>query len=636
MSITTLPYSRFTEFDIYLFKSGKHTRLYEKFGAHQVEHDGIAGTYFAVYAPAAREVQVIGNFNYWNGDQHKLYVRWDSSGIWEGFIPGVSRGELYKYKIYSNFDSQIREKADPYSFYYEMAPKTGSITWDTYYEWNDQKWLKQRSEYDWYRSPVSIYELHLGSWKKNHDEGRSLHYREMGHELVQYVTEMGYTHVEMLPVTEHPYYPSWGYLSTGFFAPTSRYGCPQDFMYLVDLLHQANIGIILDWVPAHFPADHTFLADFDGSKVYEHPNPKKGFHPDWNSLIFNYERPEVCSFLLSSANFWLERYHIDGLRVDAVASMLYLDYSRESGEWEPNEYGGNHNLAAIEFLKNLNHHCYKDNPGISIIAEESTAYQGVTTPVDQQGLGFGFKWMMGWMNDTLRYLERDPIHRQYHHGEISFSMAYAYSESYVLPLSHDEVVHGKGPLIDKMPGDDWQRFANLRLLFGYMFTHPGHKLLFMGNDFAMSNEWNVNHELSWHLLNHESHKGINLLIKDLNALLKKEQALYAQSFDQQGFEWIDYNDNTNSVLAYIRRSAGDTIIVACNFTPKVLSSYRIGVPQKGYYYELLNSDNTNYWGGGQLNKDKLKAERIKMHGREHSIELTLPPLGISILKRKAR
>lgn len=636
MKNKTIAHTLFSEFDIYLFKSGKHTRLYEKFGAHRVEVDGKSGTYFSVYAPAAREVQVIGNFNSWEGKSHKLMVRWDSSGIWEGFIPDIDRGELYKYRIYSNFDAEVREKADPYSFYYEMAPKTGSITWDTYYEWGDKKWTKKKEKHNWYNTPTSIYELHIGSWMKNNEEGRSLHYRELAEDLVNYVTDMGYTHVELLPITEHPYYPSWGYLSTGFFAPTSRYGCPQDFMYLIDKLHQADIGIILDWVPAHFPADTTFLADFDGSKVYEHPNPKKGYHPDWNSLIFNFERPEVCSFLLSSANFWLDRYHIDGLRVDAVASMIYLDYSREDGEWDPNEFGGNHNLAAIEFLKTLNYHCYKENPGITMMAEESTAYHGVTLPVDDGGLGFGFKWMMGWMNDTLRYFERDPIHRKHHHNEISFSMAYAYSENFVLPLSHDEVVHGKGSLINKMPGDDWQSFANLRLLYTYMFTHPGHKLLFMGNDFGMSNEWNVNHELSWNLLTHDSHRGIKHIVKDLNNLLAKEEALYSKGFEGSGFEWIDHSDNSNSVLAYARKGEKDLLIIVCNFTPNLLTSYRIGVPAKGYYHEIFNSDQEIYWGSGQTNNKKIKSDAVEAHGREESIELIIPPLGVSVLKRKAR
>jgi len=628
----TIPHTRFSEFDIHLFKSGKHLRLYEKFGSHQINLNGQKGTYFAVYAPAAREVQVIGNFNSWDGKQHQLNVRWDSSGIWEGFIPDVNRGELYKYRIYSTADNEVREKADPFSFYYEIAPKTSGITWDTYYEWSDQKWLSDRRQTDHYTSAMSIYELHLGSWMKNHHERRSLHYHELADKLVSYISDMGYTHVELLPVTEHPYYPSWGYLSTGFYAPTSRYGSPQDFMYLIDKLHQANIGVILDWVPAHFPSDTTLLADFDGTKVYEHPNPKKGYHPDWNSLIFNFERPEVCSFLLSSAHFWLDRYHIDGLRVDAVASMLYLDYSRNEGEWDPNEYGGNHNLAAIEFLKNLNFHCYQEHPGITIIAEESTSYAGVTEPVDQGGLGFGFKWMMGWMNDTLRYFERDPIYRQHHQGEISFSMVYAYSESFILPLSHDEIVHGKNSMIYKMPGDEWQKFANLRLLYAYMFTHPGHKLLFMGNDFAMTNEWNFNEELPWNLLEQAPHQGIQNLVRDLNAILKNQPALTEKNFDGSGFRWIDHQDSNNSVLVYARFGAKDTLVIACNFTPNTISNYRIGVPQQGTYVELLSSDDSKYWGSGQVNSNHLKTENIILHGCDQSIHLTLPPLGATVLK----
>lgn len=636
MTNKVITHSLFSEFDIYLFKSGKHLKLYERFGAHQIEVDGVWGTYFSVFAPAAREVQVVGNFNYWNGHEHKLNVRWDSSGIWEGFIPHVGKGELYKYRILSNNDTKVRDKADPYSFFYEVAPSTSGITWDTEYEWSDSKWMKNRPKQDLYHTAMSIYEIHLGSWKKNDEEGRSLHYHELADELVDYIKDMGYTHVELLPITEHPYYPSWGYLSTGFFAPTSRFGNPQDFMYLVDKLHQAEIGIILDWVPAHFPSDDAFLADFDGSNVYEHPNPKKGYHPDWNSFIFNFERPEICSFLLSSANFWLEKYHLDGLRVDAVASMLYLDYSREEGQWEPNEHGGNHYLAAIEFLKSLNHACYTEHPGITMIAEESTAFSGVTRAVADGGLGFGFKWMMGWMNDTLRYIERNPLFRQYHHNEISFSMAYAYSENFVLPLSHDEIVHGKKSLIYKMSGDEWQKFAHLRLLYGYMFSHPGHKLLFMGNDIAQTTEWNVNAQISWPLLQHAPHKGINDLVRDLNGLLKTETALSQYGFDPQGFEWIDHSDNVNSVIVYARHSDKSTVIVACNFTPNTLQEYRIGVPKKGYYYEILNTDDEKYTGSHQINAKKIKTEKEEKHGRDHSIILTIPPLGTTILKHKTR
>ena len=636
MTNQVIAHSFFSDFDIYLFKSGKHLKLYDKFGSHEVIVGGVKGMYFAVYAPAAREVQVIGNFNYWSGENHILNVRWDGSGIWEGFIPGVQYGELYKYRILSSIDSRVRDKSDPYSFFYEVAPKTSGITWDLNYEWSDHGWMTERPDKNLYQSPMSIYEIHLGSWRKNHTEARSLHYTELADQLVDYILDMGYTHVELLPVTEHPYYPSWGYLSTGFFAPTSRFGSPQEFMYLVDKLHQADIGIILDWVPAHFPSDDAFLADFDGSKVYEHPNPQKGFHPDWGSFIFNFERPEVCSFLLSSAHFWLEHFHIDGLRVDAVASMLYLDYSRNHGEWEPNEFGGNHNLAAIEFLKSLNESCYTEHPGITMIAEESTAFSGVTQPVASGGLGFGFKWMMGWMNDTLRYMERNPIFRQYHHNEVSFSMAYAYSESYVLPLSHDEVVHGKQSLINKMPGDEWQKFANLRLLYTYMYSHPGLKLLFMGNDIGQYTEWSVNGEIAWDLLELDPHKGLKNLVRDLNILYRNEKALHQHDFESRGFEWIDHSDHVNSVLAYVRNSDKECIIVLCNFTPNTLNNYKIGVPMKGYYSEILNSDHEKYWGSNQLNASKIKAEAKPSHGREYSINLTIPPLGVTILKHKNR
>ena len=636
MANQTIAYSLFSDEDIYLFRSGRHTRLYEKFGSHQVEVDGIKGTYFSVYAPAAREVQVVGNFNFWNGKSHRLGVRWDQSGIWEGFIPGVGPGELYKFRIYSNHDSKVRDKADPYSLFYEAPPKTSGITWELDYKWKDKKWMKSRQDVDLYHSPVSIYEVHLGSWKKNHEENRSLHYSELAQELVSYVKELGFTHIEFLPVTEHPYYPSWGYLSTGYFAPTSRFGSPQEFMALVDACHQQDIGVILDWVPAHFPADDAFLANFDGSCVYEHPDPKKGFHPDWNSLIFNYDRGEVRSFLLSSACFWLDKYHIDGLRVDAVASMLYLDYSRDDGQWQPNEYGGNENLSAIHFIKEMNQHCYEQFPGITMIAEESTSFYGVSKPVSEGGLGFGFKWMMGWMNDTLQYMSRDPIYRTYHHNEISFSMVYAYSESYVLPLSHDEVVHGKESLIYKMPGDEWQRFANLRLLYAYMFAHPGHKLLFMGNEIGQTAEWNVNEALHWHLLQYRFHSGIQNLITDLNKLLKNQKALYEQQFEEEGFEWIDHTDHQNSVIAFSRSSAKQNIVVVCNFTPKVCENYRIGVPKKGFYKEVLNSDDSDYGGSGIDTPGKIKTESIEKHGRDHSIEVTLPSLSCIFLRHQSK
>ena len=602
-------------------------------GAHYLEREGVGGTYFAVYAPAARSVAVVGNFNSWNGTDYQLNVRWDSSGIWEGFIPDVGKGELYKYRIASSFDAIIREKSDPYGFFFEKAPKTASITWDTDYKWKDKTWMSKREEKDLYHTTMSIYELHLGSWRKN-KEGNSLSYQEMATEMVDYVKKMGYTHVEMLPVTEHPYFPSWGYLTTGFFAPTSRFGSPQEFMELVEAFHKAGIGVLVDWVPAHFPSDSDWLADFDGSHVYEHPNPKRGFHPDWNSLIFNYERPEVRSFLLSCAHFWVDKYHIDGLRVDAVASMLYLDYSREDGGWDPNIYGGNENLEAIAFLKDLNETIYEQHPGVVMIAEESTAFEGVTKPVNEGGLGFGFKWMMGWMNDSLEYIKRDPIHRQYHHNEISFSMAYAYSENFVLPLSHDEVVHGKNALVNKMPGDEWQKMSNLRLLYAYMFGHPGHKLLFMGNEIGQTTEWNLDTGVRWELLDHKFHKGIQACISDLNHLLAKQPALSEENFSQEGFEWIDHGDHKNSVLAFIRKGKKQQIMVVCNFTPKVQTNYRLGVKEKGKWTEIFNSDADKYGGSDQLNSKVIKTELEESHGKKHSVALTLPPLGVSYLKYK--
>ena len=628
----TLPHSLLTEFDINLFKAGKHFRLYEKLGSHLITKDDIAGVYFALYAPAASGVQVIGTFNHWEGHEHPLQVRWDGSGIWEGFIPHVDEGDLYKYKIYSNHDDLVREKTDPFARLYENPPKTASVIWKDNYKWKDSKWLSKRAKRNSLTAPISTYELHLGSWKKK--EGRSLHYTELATDLVAYIKEMGYTHVEMLPVMEHPYYPSWGYLSTGYFAPSSRYGSPDEFRYLVDSLHKADIAVILDWVPAHFPSDAFGLANFDGSAVYEHPDRKKGFHPDWNSLIFNFERPEVRSFLISSAFLWMDEFHIDGLRVDAVASMIYLDYSREDHEWEPNIYGGNEYLAAIDFLKDLNAAVYGEFPGIQMIAEESTAFSGVTKPVDQGGLGFGLKWMMGWMNDTLSYMERDSIHRQHHHNEISFSMAYFYSEQFVLPLSHDEVVHGKQSIVYKMPGDQWQKFANVRLLYSYMWTHPGQKLLFMGLDIGQTSEWNVDESVDWHLLEFAPHRGIQKLIKDLNGLLKKEKALHALSFDHEGFEWIDHSDHKNSLLVYVRKSKKTHLVIVCNFTPTPYNAYRIGAPQKGSYELLLNSDDHIYGGTGNYKTSTYRTDNVPFHGRDQSIDIEVPPMGSLILKWK--
>jgi len=626
-----IPHSLFTSFDIELFESGNHTRLYEKFGSHLIEVDGQQGCYFSVYAPAASKVEVIGNFNGWNGGAHCLNVRWDQSGIWEGFIPNVANGELYKYRIYSHQDGQVREKADPYARLYEMPPKSASVVWQDDYQWKDKSWLKKRKEVNSLTAPMTVYEVHLGSWKKSDDGSRSLHYSELATELVQYVKDMNYTHVEFMPVMEHPYYPSWGYLCTGYFAPSSRYGDPAEYKLLTDKFHEAGIGVLLDWVPAHFPSDEHALADFDGSALYEHPDRSKGFHPDWNSLIFNFERPQVRSFLLSSARFWLDQYHADGLRVDAVASMLYLDYSREDGEWTPNIYGGNEYLAAVDFLKTLNKSMYHDFPDIQMIAEESTAFSGVTRPVHLGGLGFGLKWMMGWMNDGLEYFSKDPIHRKYHHGEISRSLTYAFSENYVLPLSHDEVVHGKGSMYEKMPGDDWQKMANIRLLYLSQYTHPGQKLLFMGCEFAQTTEWNVDHSLSWHLLDHASHAGVQLWVKDLNDIYRNESALYEINYSPEGYEWIDYADNENTVLSLIRKSKEDYLIVVLNFSPVVRNGYRVGVPQSKSIKEILNSDDIKYGGSGVVN-DTIKIEKQPWHNKQYSIEINLPPLAGVILK----
>jgi 1,4-alpha-glucan branching enzyme len=624
----------FTDFDINLFKSGKHYRVYDKLGSHVIEKDGEKGVYFAVWAPSADRVSVMGDFNFWNRSEHPLYPRWDGSGIWEGFIAGLENGTVYKYAVDAR-DGRKLEKGDPYARLWETPPKTASVVWDTYYEWEDEDWMKRRKHHNSLDAPMSVYEVHIGSWRKK-AQAESLSYRELADELVKYVQETGFTHVEFLPVMEHPYFPSWGYQITGYFAPTSRFGGPQDFMYLVDRLHQAGIGVILDWVPSHFPNDSHGLADFDGTHLYDHADPRKGFHPDWKSAIFNYGRNEVQSFLISNALFWLDRYHIDGLRVDAVASMLYLDYSREDGEWIPNQYGGNENLEAIDFLREFNQTVYREYPDTITIAEESTAWAGVSRPVYVGGLGFGQKWMMGWMHDTLNFFKHEPIHRSYHHGEITFSMVYAFTENFMLPLSHDEVVHGKGPLIDRMPGDEWQRFANLRLMYGYMFTHPGTQLLFMGGEFGQTSEWSIETGLEWQLLEHPPHQGTLAWIRDLNAFYRKTSALYEKQFDQAGFEWIDHNDNQNSSLSYLRRGNDpeDIAIVVCNFTPVTRDKFRVGVPAKGNYREVLNSDAKLYFGSGlNVNPKDMEAQEGEWNGRPYFVELEkLPPLGITILQ----
>ncbi|GAA4307822.1 1,4-alpha-glucan branching protein GlgB [Pontixanthobacter gangjinensis] len=626
-------HSLFSDFDISLFRAGKHYRLYEKFGAHLMEVNGEKGVYFAVWAPSAKAVSVIGDFNYWMEGEHPLNVRWDESGIWEGFIPGVEKGAKYKYKIQSHNNDMKLEKADPYALSCEHPPNTASIVWDLDYKWKDKKYLSSRKNQNSLDKPFSIYEVHLGSWRRNMDENRSLTYKEMADELVSYVKEMGFTHVEFMPIMEYPYDPSWGYQLTGYFAPTSRFGSPQDFMELMDAFHKAGIGVILDWVPSHFPEDKHGLGLFDGSHLYEHPDRKKGYHPDWKSLIFNYGRNEVRSFLISNAVFWLDKYHVDALRVDAVASMLYLDYSREDGEWEPNEHGGRENLDAISFLRDLNTEVYKSFEGVQTIAEESTSFPMVSKPVDLGGLGFGMKWMMGWMHDTLEFFKKDPIYRQYHHNDISFSMTYAFTENFVLPLSHDEVVYGKKSILGRMPGDEWQRFANLRLLYSYMFTHPGAKLLFMGGEIGQYEEWNYNTSLGWHLLEYEPHQGVKKLLTDLNKLYKTKPALHEKQFSAEGFEWIAYDDSQNSVLSYIRKGEDkkEKLIVVCNFTPTILKEYSIGLPAKGKLKEIFNSDDKKYWGSGIKNK-QIKIEETAFHGRDYSAKITIPPLGVVVFE----
>jgi 1,4-alpha-glucan branching enzyme len=628
-------FSLLTDFDIYLFKAGKHFRLYEKLGAHPIEYKGERGTYFAVWAPNASQVSVIGNFNHWQPAHHPLHARWDESGIWEGFFPNIGKGEAYKYAIRSN-TGEMLEKADPFAFYCEPPPMTASIVWEHDYKWNDDAWMKQRREFPPAKPrPYAVYEVHIGSWKKVlHDNNRSLNYTELANELVPYVRDMGYTHVEFLPVMEHPFFGSWGYQITCYYAPTSRFGTPEDFMYLIDRFHQEGIGVILDWVPSHFPGDAHGLFNFDGTHLYEHADPRKGFHPDWKSYIFNYGRNEVRCFLISNALYWLERFHADGLRVDAVASMLYLDYSRKPGEWIPNQYGGNENLEAISFLKEFNEVVYGEIPDCVTIAEESTSWPGVSRPTYLGGLGFGQKWMMGWMHDTLNFFRKDPIHRKYHQNEITFSLMYAFTENFMLPLSHDEVVHGKGSLIGRMPGDEWQRFANLRLLYAYMYTHPGTKLLFMGGEFGQTSEWNHNHGLDWHLLQFDFHQGVRKLVVELNRLYRTEKALYQYAFDHRGFQWVDYSDREQSVIIYQRQGEDpmDLLVVICNFTPAVRNHYRVGVPYRGYWKEVLNSDDRIYGGSGILNSGLLMTSPVKYHGRDFSITLTLPPLAVIVLK----
>ncbi len=628
-----------SSYDIYLFKEGKHHQLYDKLGSHPLTVDGQAGTHFAVWAPNAKHVDVIGDFNQWKPGKHPLKIRSDNSGIWEGFIPEVVRGALYKYHIESNtHQGYSMDKGDPFAFYWELPPRTASIVWDLRPSWSDEQWMSGRSTKNSLHSPWSIYEMHLGSWKRApEDNDRWLTYREIADELARYLTETGFTHVELLPVMEHPYARSWGYQTLGYFAPTSRFGLPEDFIHLVDKLHESGIGVILDWVPSHFPSDAYGLAYYDGTHLYEYADPKKGYHPDWNSYIFDFGKNEVRSFLLSSAHFWLDKYHADGLRVDGVASMLYLDYSRKKGEWIPNQYGGRENLEAISFIRELNEAAYRAHRDVQMIAEESTAWPMVSRPTYLGGLGFGMKWNMGWMHDTLEYMSKDPVYRKHHHDQLTFSLWYAFAENFVLPLSHDEVVYGKRSLLDKMPGDNWQKFANLRLLYGYMFGHPGKKLLFMGGEFGQWDEWNFEKSLDWHLLEHDDHQKLLLWLKDLNKFYKSEPALHELDFERLGFEWLDIQDWDKSVISWTRRARSPDRLVAiiCNFTPVARKGYRLGVPRGGRWKEILNSDALEYGGSGAGNLGGVDAESHPYHRRSYSISITLPPLGCIFLTNQS-
>ena len=625
--------SLLTDDDLFLFNEGSHFRLADKLGAHVVERDGKSGAHFAVWAPNADHVSVIGDFNGWSRGRHTLHPR-EQSGIWEGFFPGVGHGNLYKYHIASRFRGYNVDKADPFSVFNEIPPKTASIVWDLAYQWNDREWMDTRRHKSGLDKPMAIYEMHLGSWKRRWENGHSLSYREIAPQLADYLEQLGYTHVEFLPVMDHPFFGSWGYQITGYFAPSGNYGTPQDLMFLIDTLHQRGIGVILDWVPSHFPSDEHGLAFFDGTHLYEHADPRQGYHPEWNSYIFNYERKEVQSFLISNALFWLDRYHVDGLRVDAVASMLYLDYARKEGEWIPNRYGGRENIAAIEFLRRMNSELYRSHPDTETIAEESTSWPMVSRPAHLGGLGFGLKWDMGWMHDTLLYMSKDPIHRRYHHDKLTFRMLYAFHENFVLPLSHDEVVYGKGSLIRKMPGDDWQKFANLRLLYGYMYAQPAKKMLFMGGELGQWGEWSHDGSLEWHLLEYPLHAGLHRWVADLNRLYKSEAALHELACDPAGFEWIDCDDADGSVVSLLRKakSQAPLVLAVCNFTPVPRDHYRIGVPRGGYWQEVLNSDGSLYGGSNLGNSGGYEADAAGHHGRPFSVKLVLPPLSILFFK----
>jgi 1,4-alpha-glucan branching enzyme len=624
-----------TEYDLYLMGEGTHYKKYEKLGAHPMDIDNTPGVLFAVWAPNALRISVIGDFNNWDGRRHPMRVR-GSSGIWELFIPGLGQGTFYKFEVKSKYKGFLAEKADPYAFYSEIRPKTASVVWDIdRYDWRDETWMGRRREKNLFEAPLSTYEVHLGSWRRVAEEGnRWLTYRELAGTLVPYVKEMGYTHIQLLPVSEHPFDESWGYQTTGYYACTSRYGAPEDFMYFVDQCHQQGIGVIIDWVPAHFPRDAHGLAHFDGTALYEHEDPRKGEHRDWGTLIFNYGRNEVSNFLIANALFWLDKYHIDGLRVDAVASMLYLNYSREPGDWSPNQFGGNENLEAVAFIKRFNEVIHGVHPGVLTVAEESTAWPMVSRPTYVGGLGFDMKWNMGWMHDILEYFSQDPIFRKYHQNNLTFALLYAFTENFILPLSHDEVVHGKRSLADKMPGDLWQKFANLRLLYSYMYAQPGKKLLFMGGEFGQWSEWYSLTSLDWHLLEYEPHRGLQLFVQHLNELYRDSPSLHEVDFTPEGFEWIDFGDFDNSVVSFIRKAKNksDFTLFVFNFTPVPRDDYRVGVPEWGYYKEILNSDAAIYWGSNVGNYGGVHAEDVWWHGRPHSIRLKLPPLGALAFK----
>jgi 1,4-alpha-glucan branching enzyme len=630
--------SLLSDTDLYLFNEGNHTRLFDHLGAHALHGREHEGTQFGVWAPNARSVSVIGEFNDWNPGANPLAPRGDS-GIWEGFVEGARRGQLYKYHIVSRMAGYTVDKADPFGFLHQAPPKTASVIWHLDYHWNDDAWLASRHQRNAASAPISIYEVHAGSWMRDAVRSfGSLDLATLADRLGDHVRSLGFTHIELLPVMEHPFFGSWGYQTTGYFAPTARFGTPQDFMAFVDAMHNRDIGIILDWVPSHFPSDGHSLSYFDGTHLFEHADPRQGYHPDWKSFIFNYGRPEVRSFLLSSAMFWMERYHADALRVDAVASMLYLDYSRKQGEWIPNRYGGRENLEAIAFLKQLNTEVYARLPDAQTIAEESTAWPLVSRPIYVGGLGFGMKWDMGWMHDTLKYFARDPIHRAWHHNQLTFRGLYAFTENFVLPLSHDEVVHGKGSLLSRMPGDEWQKFANLRALFGTMFMQPGKKLLFMGGEFGQWREWNHDDQLDWGLLTRPLHAGLQRWVSDLNRVYRSEPAAHVLDFEPQGFEWIDADDSRNSVLSWLRVAPdrASFLLVACNLTPLLRTGYRVGVPVRGHWAELLNSDADVYGGSGAGNYGGVDAADTPWHGRDFSVELTLPPLSVIVLRGEDR